>query len=72
MAAAECPACRALNAPMGTLGQRRVYSCRFCGMEWSVALEDDNCWVRYQQERERASLAHPDDPEETSDADPGL
>jgi hypothetical protein len=29
-------------------------------------------WARYVAELRRASLSHPDDPAETSDADPGL
>lgn len=32
-----CRMCGTRNAPLGSLGARQHYSCRGCGMGWSVA-----------------------------------
>jgi hypothetical protein len=48
--------CGALNAPMGYLGTRVHYSCRLCGMAWSLDVS--------------VFPADDDDDEETDDDDP--
>ena len=36
-----CPGCQAENAPMGVLGNRVHYQCRYCGLMYSHEMEDE-------------------------------
>ena len=60
----RCPKCG--SEDVAEVGPGR-YACDDCCTRWVSP-----AWLRYQEERARASLSHPDQPEETSDADPGL
>lgn len=37
-----CPECAIENTPIGMLGKRKHYSCRFCGMWWSETDKEGN------------------------------
>lgn len=34
-----CPECGELNYPIGSLGKRIHYTCRYCGIWWSEKME---------------------------------
>lgn len=34
-----CPECEELNYPIGSLGKRIHYTCRYCGIWWSNKME---------------------------------
>lgn len=38
----ECPECEGRGVYMGTLGDRKWYRCRDCGVEFSVKVESED------------------------------